>query len=75
MAPALHSDWNSFKKGFPLKRNINEPSKELRLTYVPREMHNCSVTLNIDSQDFFLATPQFDGYQTVVIPNDAEVSC
>ena len=68
-----NDDWHdSFKTGKTLGGLQQNPEKEVRVTYAPREKHNCSVPLHIDSRDFFFATPAYGDFQTVTIPNTAE---
>lgn len=67
-----HDNWHDYKKGMSATTMNNEPKKELRVTYSPRERHGCEVPLHIDSRDFFFATPNFGDYQTVTIPNTEE---
>ena len=73
----VNDDWFHYFHGNTLKFNRNRfPTEELSLTYIPpnRETkYNCNHTLNIDSKDCFLATGRYDGFQTIVIPNEAEI--
>lgn len=73
----VDDNWFRYYHGNTLKYNRNRfPTEELSLTYIPpnRETkYNCNHTLQIDSKDFFLATGRYDGFQTVEIPNHAEV--
>lgn len=66
-------DWHgSFKKGVAQSGANRKPEQEMRVTYAPREKHNCSVPLHIDSRDFFFATPAYGDYQTATLPNIVE---
>mmetsp|Transcript_17977 Transcript_17977/g.33994 ORF Transcript_17977/g.33994 Transcript_17977/m.33994 type:complete len:620 (-) Transcript_17977:170-2029(-) len=73
----VSDDWFQYYHGQTLKfLRQRFPGPELSLTYIPKQRdtkYNCNHTLHIDSKDFFLATGRYDGYQTLVWPNDAEV--
>eukprot|EP00977_Amphora_coffeiformis_P003267 scaffold609_cov170-Amphora_coffeaeformis.AAC.21 len=65
-------NWHTYKKGVSQGSIHNTPEKEMRVTYAPREKHNCSIPLHIDSRDFFFATPTFHDFQTAALPNIME---
>lgn len=65
-------DWHSFKKGHSQGALNRSPEKEMGVAYAPREKHNCSVPLHIDSRDFFYATSKFGDFQIATLPNTVE---
>lgn len=70
-----YDTWFSYKKGFNFNTLQKRPEHEIKLSYMPdgRETKQlCNLTLSIDSKDFFLANGRFNGYQKIVVPNDAE---
>lgn len=71
-----YDSWFSFRKGIALKALKNNPRPDIVLGYLPRDREEkklCNQTLTIDSKDFFIADSRYDGYQKIVIPNDAEL--
>ena len=72
-----YDDWFSYKKGITFKNLQLNPRPEITLAYQPRDREfkkHCNLTLSIDSKDFFLANDRYEGYQKIVIPNDAELN-
>mmetsp|Transcript_5568 Transcript_5568/g.10830 ORF Transcript_5568/g.10830 Transcript_5568/m.10830 type:complete len:649 (-) Transcript_5568:118-2064(-) len=73
-----YDDWFSYSKGMTVKNMRLKAKPEIRLGYVPiprdEKDPNCTATLSIDSKEFFYATQRYDGYQKIIVPNDAEVA-
>lgn len=70
-----YDDWFSYWKGWPLYKTEANPTKDIRLSYVPkRRTDKCDVPLSIDHPGFFVASNSYNGYQKVTIPNKAELT-
>ena len=67
-------NWHSdFKKGLSQSSLNLKPLPEMKLAYSPSEKHKCNETLHIDSRDYFFATYKYGDFQTIAVPNTAEL--
>lgn len=70
-----YDGWFKYKKGGTFKSLQQNPQPEIRLAYQPLDREKkklCNLTLSIDTREFFLANDRFNGWQKIVVPNDAE---
>jgi hypothetical protein len=67
--------WFDYRKGWQDWAVRHNPSREMTLTRISRlKGDKCDAPLFIDDRDFFSAYQQYDGYQRIIVPNDAEVA-
>ena len=65
----------TYDKGIEEMRSINlelADKDPMPLTYMSQERQKCSVPLNVDYKDAFLARGTYDGFTTLTLPNAAE---
>lgn len=61
-----------FDQGISLKLGLDFNVGELLLTYDERDRQDCPALIQVDYKDFFLASGDYDGFQTMIVPNDSE---
>lgn len=62
-----------FDRGISLRKGLQWNADELLLCYDENDRQDCLATLQVDYKDFFLASSDYKGFQTMVVPNDMEI--
>jgi len=64
----------NYDRGVPFQRALRSTggNGEMALVSFPEERENCSIPLDADYKDAFVAHSNFEGFSSLTIPNDAE---
>lgn len=61
-----------YDRGVELEEGLKFQSSTMLLCHDKRDRQDCPALLQIDYKDFFLASGDYKGFQTMLVPNDME---